>query len=64
MSKNKNFQGIIPPMLTSFTKDGDLYEEGIRNCVDFLIEHGVHGFWDLVALVWDHTCELKKEKGR
>jgi len=47
MSKVEEIKGIIPPMMTSFTKEGDIYEEGIRNCVDFLIEHGVHGFWAL-----------------
>lgn len=62
MSKNKNFQGIIPPMLTSFTKDGDLYEEGIRNCVDFLIEHGVHGFWALGSIGMGPYMRIEERK--
>ena len=62
MSRNKSFQGIIPPMLTSFTKDGDLYEEGIRNCVDFLIEHGVHGFWALGSIGMGPYMRIEERK--
>ncbi|MDK2952129.1 MAG: hypothetical protein PWQ77_1794, partial [Kosmotogales bacterium] len=28
--KAKEFKGIIPPVLSSFTKDGEIYEKGIR----------------------------------
>lgn len=32
----KQIQGIIPPMITPFDKDGKLYEEGLKNLVRFL----------------------------
>jgi len=35
----KDFRGIIPPMMTAFTKDGEIYEKGIRNMVDFIVPH-------------------------
>jgi len=38
-------KGIIPPLITPFTKDGDVYEEGLRRFLDFQIEKGVHGIW-------------------
>jgi len=28
--------GVIPPMLTAFTKSGEVYEKGVRNTVEFL----------------------------
>ena len=37
--------GIFPPMITSFTPEGDIYEKGIRSVINFLFEHGVHGLF-------------------
>jgi 4-hydroxy-tetrahydrodipicolinate synthase len=37
--------GIIPPLTTPFTGDGDVYEQGLRHLVDFQIEKGVHGLF-------------------
>ena len=34
-----DFKGIIPPMMTAFTKEGEIYEEGTRRIVDFIIPH-------------------------
>jgi 4-hydroxy-tetrahydrodipicolinate synthase len=41
----KCFEGIYPPVITSFTEDGDIYEKGIRNVIDYLMSEGVHGFF-------------------
>ena len=37
--KAKDFRGIIPPMMTAFTKDGEIYEKGTRAMVDFIVPH-------------------------
>jgi len=39
MMKAKDFRGIIPPMMTAFTKDGEIYEKGTREIVDFIVPH-------------------------
>jgi 4-hydroxy-tetrahydrodipicolinate synthase len=41
----KCFEGIYPPLIASFTEDGDLYEKGIRNVAGYLMSEGVHGFF-------------------
>jgi 4-hydroxy-tetrahydrodipicolinate synthase len=38
-------KGIIPPLTTPFTENGDVYEEGLRRLVDFQIEKGIHGLF-------------------
>ncbi len=42
--KASEFKGIIPPMMTAFTKDGEIYEKGTREIVDFIVPH-VHGLY-------------------
>jgi len=42
---NKELKGIIPPLTTPFTKDGEVYEEGLRRLVEFQIEKGSHGLF-------------------
>jgi len=44
MSKSK-LQGVFPPVVTCFTEDGAIYEKGIANVVNFLLERGVHGLF-------------------
>ena len=39
------FEGIIPPLLTPFSNKGDLFEEGLRNLIDFQVERGVKGLF-------------------
>jgi N-acetylneuraminate lyase/4-hydroxy-tetrahydrodipicolinate synthase len=41
----KELRGIIPPLTTPFTEDGQVYEEGLRRLVDFQVEKGVHGLF-------------------
>jgi dihydrodipicolinate synthase/N-acetylneuraminate lyase len=44
--KAKEFIGIIPPMLSSFKPNGDIYEEGIREIVRFTLPH-VDGYYPI-----------------
>jgi 4-hydroxy-tetrahydrodipicolinate synthase len=37
--------GIIPPLTTPFTAEGDVYEEGLRRLVAFQVEKGSHGLF-------------------
>ena len=37
--KAREYIGVIPPMLSSFTRDGDLYEKGLREIVRYLLPH-------------------------
>jgi len=37
--KATDFKGIIPPMMTAFTEDGEIYEKGTREIVDFILPH-------------------------
>ena len=37
--KPNEFKGIYPPMMTAFTEDGEIYEKGTRNIVDFIVPH-------------------------
>jgi len=39
------FEGVIPPLLTPFTKTGEVHEEGLRKLIDFQAEKGVHGLY-------------------
>ena len=41
----KQIKGIIPPLTTPFTKEGAVYEEGLRRLLDFQISGGVHGLF-------------------
>ena len=36
-------KGIIPPLTTPFTENGEIYEEGLRQLLEFQIEKGIHG---------------------
>jgi dihydrodipicolinate synthase/N-acetylneuraminate lyase len=38
-------KGLIVAMLTPFTKDGELYDEGVREVASWLISKGVHGLF-------------------
>ncbi|SVD19549.1 uncharacterized protein METZ01_LOCUS372403, partial [marine metagenome] len=35
--------GVVPPMITPFDDDGQIYEHGLVNVIDFLVERGVAG---------------------
>ena len=37
--KPLDFKGIFPPIMTAFTQDGEIYEKGTREIVDFIVPH-------------------------
>ena len=39
------FRGLFPAAITPYTASGELYEEGLRQHLEFNIQAGVHGFW-------------------
>ena len=41
----KDLYGIIPPLTTPFTPEGNVYEAGLRRMVDFQLDGGVHGLF-------------------
>lgn len=41
---SEKYEGIIPPVITSFDKDGGVYEKGCRNMVEFLLPY-VSGYY-------------------
>lgn len=40
-----DLQGIIVPLITPFTRAGEIYEEGLRRLLDFHLEKGSHGLF-------------------
>ena len=40
-----DIKGIISPLITPFTENGEVYEDGLRRLLDFQIKGGVHGLW-------------------
>jgi dihydrodipicolinate synthase/N-acetylneuraminate lyase len=44
--KAKEYIGIIPPILSSFTKDGEIYERGIREIIQFSLPH-INGLYPI-----------------
>jgi 4-hydroxy-tetrahydrodipicolinate synthase len=38
-------KGVVVPLITPFTEDGEVYEKGLRRLLDFHIEKGVHGIF-------------------
>jgi dihydrodipicolinate synthase/N-acetylneuraminate lyase len=43
----KRFKGVIAPIITPFKSNGDFYELGMLNLLDFLYEHKVDGVYAL-----------------
>ena len=37
--------GVIPPLITPFDDHGDIYQRGLENVIEFLIQGGVHGLF-------------------
>ena len=38
-------KGVVVPLITPFTEEGEVYEEGLRRLLDFHVEKGVHGIF-------------------
>jgi 4-hydroxy-tetrahydrodipicolinate synthase len=47
--KKMNFKphGIVPPIVTPLTKDGEIDESGLRRLINFLLDGGVHGLFPI-----------------
>jgi N-acetylneuraminate lyase/4-hydroxy-tetrahydrodipicolinate synthase len=43
MTDQEKIKGIIPPLTTPFTKDGQVYESGLRELIEFQVQAGTHG---------------------
>lgn len=41
----KEFKGIMPALVTPFTEDGDIDENGLVDLLEYLLDKGVHGFY-------------------
>jgi len=37
--KAEDLKGIIPPIMTAFTREGEVYEKGTREIIDFIVPH-------------------------
>ena len=44
--KAKEFIGVIPPLMSSFTQDGEIYEKGVRAIIKFTLPH-VNGYYPI-----------------
>ena len=44
--KAMDYTGVIPPMLSSFTPNGEIYEQGMREIIRFTLPH-VHGLYPI-----------------
>jgi len=58
-----NFHGIIPPVATIVTADGQLNKQGMKNMIDAVIKGGVHGLFFLGSAgeVMHMTDKLRQE---
>jgi len=45
MTDQDKIQGIIPPLTTPFTQDGQVYEAGLRALIEFQVQAGTHGLF-------------------
>jgi dihydrodipicolinate synthase/N-acetylneuraminate lyase len=44
--KAKELIGVIPPIMSSFTRDGEIYEKGLREIIRFTLPH-VNGYYPI-----------------
>jgi 4-hydroxy-tetrahydrodipicolinate synthase len=54
MTRNK-FRGIIPPLITPLTPDGDVDVQSLRRLTRYTVDGGVDGLWVLGATGQFHT---------
>ncbi|MBT6512112.1 MAG: dihydrodipicolinate synthase family protein, partial [Rhodospirillaceae bacterium] len=40
-----NLSGVVPAVVTPFTRDGAFNERAFRDMLEYNIQAGVHGFW-------------------
>jgi len=41
----RKLRGVLPPMITPFTPEGEIYERGLGQVIEFLVSRGVHGIF-------------------
>ncbi len=62
----KEVKGIFIAMITPFTKKGEIYDEGIKNIVEWLVSNKVHGIFpnsstgEAVKMVSDERIHVAK----
>lgn len=63
MRQPLELHGIIPPLVTPFTPDGEVDVASLRRLVRFVIDRGVHGLWVLgsFAEFWNLTERQRDE---
>lgn len=44
--KAREYIGVLPPLMTPFTADGEVYEKGLRSLIQFILPH-VHGLYPI-----------------
>jgi len=59
--KANQFTGIIPPLLSSFTKDGEIYEKGIREIIRYTLP-AVHGYYPIGTYGCGPLMSLEERK--
>jgi len=45
MENKPSFRGIFVPVITPFNDNGDLYEQGIENILEYLQANNINGIW-------------------
>ena len=45
MPKRKKFHGIFVPIITPFNEEGQIYEQGIHDILEYLYANGINGVW-------------------
>ncbi|MBS7615257.1 dihydrodipicolinate synthase family protein [Candidatus Bathyarchaeota archaeon] len=45
MLPKHEIKGVVVPLITPFTENGEVYEEGLKHLLDFHVEKGVHGIF-------------------
>ena len=58
LSKVKRYHGVVVPMVTPFTPDGDLDEPAVRGLIDHLVSGGVAGIFVLGTTGEDGSIPL------
>jgi 4-hydroxy-tetrahydrodipicolinate synthase len=47
MNGSVRLQGVVPPLITPLTEDGEVHRQSLRNLIEFQIDAGVDGLWVL-----------------
>jgi len=61
LNKEK-FAKVIPPLISSFTENGEIYEKGQREIISFLMDKGIRGFYVCGTYGLGPAMTLKQRK--